>query len=573
MKRYAFLWFCILILATLLLAACGDTPAETTPAATTTAGTTAAQTTAATTTAEVTTTAPQNLLYIPFTELSAYTLTADEESRPYMEWLCEALAEECELSLTLAEEATSPSISLSLSSEGEEMVTELERTEGGIILHVSGKNGMYYGVRAFLDLVKDGMAQGRITMNKDGNTKIGNTPYAAPSAAAFYNENGELDRNGDGKIHIVFIGGSLTQDNKVWCPPVVEYFKKQFPNKTVTYTNAAIGATDSTMGAVRFTHDVLSREVPDIVFVEYAVNDYGYINESPSALKKNGVYVESIIQQCLSHEHRPAVVLLNFPRGFEPGDNLCKNWEGGVALKERIAAHYGVATVNVFEYMKGLYAKQKAENEALTYADFLLQYYSPSDYVHPQAAGYAAFGDAILAALEANFEDFLTNRQDADIYLSDYRREILTTWELIPMDAFEVTIEGDGTLHTESPGIPSSDPAHIPSGSFVYPRFVDGVWQIADGARFTITLETSANVIGIYGLFSPEGMAVDVRNADTRAYIKTVDTRENHTRPLLEIFHVSDYNEWYYYTLTPTSDTDGRSVFRMGFFIIGYYPD
>ena len=120
MKRYAFLWFCILILATLLLAACGDTPAETTPAATTTAGTTAAQTTAATTTAEVTTTAPQNLLYIPFAELSGYTLTADEESRPYMEWLCEALAEECELSLTLAEEATSPSISLSLSSEGEE---------------------------------------------------------------------------------------------------------------------------------------------------------------------------------------------------------------------------------------------------------------------------------------------------------------------------------------------------------------------------------------------------------------------------------------------------------------------
>lgn len=506
-------------------------------------------------------------------ELWEYALFAEGDARPYMEELRDAVLEKSGILLSLTDTPQEACISLTVSTDRAGLTTVITADEGRITICGSEKNGMYYGVRAFLDLMKASAVNGSVDMKIENEMRLSSIPHAAPSAAAFYDENGELDINGDGKIHIAFIGGSLTENNKVWCPPVVDYFKQRFPNKTVTYTNAAIGATNSTMGAVRFAHDVLSREVPDIVFVEYAVNDAGFATESDYSLKYNGVYVESIIRQCLSHEHRPAVVLLNFPRGFTPEDTLCRNWKNGVALKERIAAHYGVATVNVFDYMQGLYATQKAENNALTYADFLLQYYSTSDYVHPQAAGYAAFGDAILAALDANFEDFLTNRQDAEIYLSDYRREILTTWELLPMDAFEVTIEGDGVLHTQTPGYPGSDPNHIPPNSFTYPRFVDGVWQIEDGAKFTITLETNANVIGIYGIHSPEGMAVDVRNADTRTYIKTVDTRENHTRPLLEIFHASDYNEWYYYTLTPSSDTTGRSVFRMGYFIVGYYPD
>lgn len=507
--------------------------------------------------------------------IKRFALYATPESQRYIELLRDGIRDLCGYTLPITDVQGGLTISLAVGEGGNGMKTTVFADEDGITITGSGKNAMYFGVCAFLDLMENAIAGERIDMTLTEAT-IGNTAYAAPSAGAFYNGEGELDRNGDGEIHIVFIGGSLTATNEVWCPPVVEYFQNAFPNKTVTYTNAAIGATDSTMGAIRFAHDVLDVVSPDIVFVEYAVNDAGFTSESDWARRKNGVYIESIIRQCLEHENQPAVALLYFPRGFEPDSTAWKQWENGVALKERIAENYGVKTVNVLEYVKALYESQKADRPDLTYGEFLLQYYNPSDMVHPTAIGYGVFRDAILAALEADFEGFLTNRTDADFCLAEYKQEIMTRWELVPLDDNRIELVGDVNHYESSPGYPSSDPRYIHASNFEYPRFLEGVWQVESNAPFTIFIETKANVVGFYGCYSTkdDGMSVDIKKS-TGELLGTATIAapgSEHGRPYMATVKVSNDGKRAAYTISQSAGDEG-TVFRAGYIILGTYTE
>ena len=52
------------------------------------------------------------------------------------------------------------------------------------------------------------------------------------------------------------------------------HFKKAYPQATFTEINAAIGGTGSDLGVFRVQQDVLSKG-PDLLFVEFAVNDGG----------------------------------------------------------------------------------------------------------------------------------------------------------------------------------------------------------------------------------------------------------------------------------------------------------
>lgn len=79
------------------------------------------------------------------------------------------------------------------------------------------------------------------------------------------------------EINVAFIGGSITQgaraDNvyKSYSYYVYEYLKDKLGTKT-NYINAGIGATTSQYGVARLQRDVLEFN-PDIVFVEFSVND------------------------------------------------------------------------------------------------------------------------------------------------------------------------------------------------------------------------------------------------------------------------------------------------------------
>ncbi len=78
---------------------------------------------------------------------------------------------------------------------------------------------------------------------------------------------------GDRPVAIAYLGGSITEQNS-WRVRSLDYFRKRFPKSQITEIQAAIGGTGSELGAFRLGPDVL-RHRPDLVFVEFAVNDNG----------------------------------------------------------------------------------------------------------------------------------------------------------------------------------------------------------------------------------------------------------------------------------------------------------
>ena len=75
------------------------------------------------------------------------------------------------------------------------------------------------------------------------------------------------------EVKIGYLGGSITAQ-KGWRVQTLAHFQKANPQSTFTEINAAIGGTGSDLGVFRVQQDVLSQG-PDLLFVEFAVNDGG----------------------------------------------------------------------------------------------------------------------------------------------------------------------------------------------------------------------------------------------------------------------------------------------------------
>ena len=84
-----------------------------------------------------------------------------------------------------------------------------------------------------------------------------------------------------GRGTVAFLGGSITAMNG-YRPLMESSFRRRFPETEFTFVNAGLPSTCSTAGAFRFVDDVLARGVPDLMFVEFAVNDDGDAHHSYS---------------------------------------------------------------------------------------------------------------------------------------------------------------------------------------------------------------------------------------------------------------------------------------------------
>jgi lysophospholipase L1-like esterase len=103
-------------------------------------------------------------------------------------------------------------------------------------------------------------------------------PAAARVAAAECRPRGGLPAflakaRAGGELKVAFLGGSITAAPG-WRVLSLERLRREFPRATFAEINAAIGGTGSDLGAFRVGHDVLAHR-PDLVFVEFAVNDAG----------------------------------------------------------------------------------------------------------------------------------------------------------------------------------------------------------------------------------------------------------------------------------------------------------
>lgn len=74
-------------------------------------------------------------------------------------------------------------------------------------------------------------------------------------------------------VKVAYLGGSITAAPG-WRIQSLEWFQRKYPNAKFEEIHAAIGGTGSDLGVFRLERDVL-RHKPDLLFVEFAVNDGG----------------------------------------------------------------------------------------------------------------------------------------------------------------------------------------------------------------------------------------------------------------------------------------------------------
>lgn len=171
------------------------------------------------------------------------------------------------------------------------------------------------------------------------------------------------------EVTIVYLGGSITegasakpQATKCYAYLSAQMFADKFmadPSK-LNYVNAGISGTPSLLGITRAEQDVLVHE-PDIVFVEFAVND---ANDPTSQM----VY-ESLVRKLLMSDSQPAVILvftlLNSGYSCQPH-------------MMQVGKHYDLGMISVKDAIQPSIARGE-----IKWADY------SADYAHPTTQAHA----------------------------------------------------------------------------------------------------------------------------------------------------------------------------------------
>lgn len=91
-------------------------------------------------------------------------------------------------------------------------------------------------------------------------------------------------------IKVAYLGGSITRADNGWREQTFNWLQQEYPHTPFEQIMAAIGGTGSDFGAYRLKNHVLQYN-PDLVFVEFAVNDHAKTSQQ---VKES---IEGIVRQ------------------------------------------------------------------------------------------------------------------------------------------------------------------------------------------------------------------------------------------------------------------------------------
>lgn len=176
-------------------------------------------------------------------------------------------------------------------------------------------------------------------------------------------------------VTIAYIGGSITQgagaapiNTKCYAAQSYRMFQERYgKGGRIHFIKAGVGGTPSELGMIRFDRDVLRDGMaePDIVIIEFAVNDEGD--------ETKGDCYESLVRKALNFKSRPAVILL-FSVFADDGN-----------LQERlqpVGRHYNLPMVSIRDAVVKQFYKKRGEGRVLTKNQFFYDIFHPSNVGH-----------------------------------------------------------------------------------------------------------------------------------------------------------------------------------------------
>lgn len=211
----------------------------------------------------------------------------------------------------------------------------------------------------------------------------------------------EKAKNGE-DVTLAYLGGSITEGfaasetNNAECYAETSYneFKDTFApgdGKNVHFINAGMSGTSSRLGIIRYQRDILNHmekgEVPDILFIDFAVNDG---NDADT--------YESVIRTALSQGSAVVLMFVLYTRGSGKENDYAK-----------IGEYYDIAMVSPASGQSAA-AKDKA-----AFDDWF--YWNHGGDMHPDVCGHRYMADCImnmfmLVDAEETEEDNIVNVAD-----------------------------------------------------------------------------------------------------------------------------------------------------------------
>lgn len=212
------------------------------------------------------------------------------------------------------------------------------------------------------------------------------------AVAPLNNSMTKLNGTSDEKARVLFIGGSITAGNGAtsetggYAKLTGEWLKSTYG---ATYTISALGGTGSDLANARISY-LMDTHTPDIVFVEYAVND------SCNAVDDDGYKyyqksTEGIVRTILEKNPNADIILVNTMHKYMYEDY----YDSGklhptILAKDEIARAFDLGLVNV-----GKQAAMNVLSGSAAWAD-----YFGTDNCHPNDGGATQYADTIKEYVE-----------------------------------------------------------------------------------------------------------------------------------------------------------------------------
>ena len=300
-------------------------------------------------------------------------------------------------------------------------------------------------------------------------------------------------------VRIGYLGGSITAQNG-WRPMTLKWFQQTFPRAKVSEINAAIGGTPSGLGVFRLGQDVLAHK-PDLVFVEFAVNDGGTqpkdIWRAMEGIVRQIWKRDATIDICYVYTIHTRGMPTDYKKGFCPRST---------SAMEMLADHYGIPSINV-----GMRIVQLAERGKLIYKPKTPNAPAPAgtivfanDDCHPRPEGHKVYTQVIAEAIQGMAK--LGKPGGHEIkppFIGD-------NWEratIVPLSRAKLT-----------PGWKKLDPRGGLGKRFS--RFMPELWQATRPGE-KITFKFRGPTVRLYDILGPDGGQA----------VCTVDGRKSKPRP------------------------------------------
>lgn len=354
-----------------------------------------------------------------------------------------------------------------------------------------------------------------------------------------------------------FIGGSLTAGGSQWINKTKNFLQEKMPDKKVKIINAGIGGTTSAYGAARFMNNV-GQYNPDVVFIEFAVNDTTMSSENEQIM-----YMESMIRQSQKLPKEPNIVFLYAPNPVDTDSDIYKEWEAGVKLKEKLANYYGIGSINIYAYMQRDYKAVKDEKGYTEYNDYLETMYSRSGSGFDVHGGYAKYGEAIVEALSRDYDKYMKAPKNKGVYCTAEKKLVEAQYQVVSATSPRMIYGGEWKTYTNENKFETTDSKITIGGLYNFPYFENGIKQVenTDGA---FGFNTTASAICVNFISATAGNSAKVYVDEVQKGTITCNSQYHGMSYITDWISLPKDGKTHKVIFVVDSPTTDKYVFRFG---------